>query len=277
MIRRVLVTGAAGNLGRKAIAALLELDEVAVIAVDDQPAHDLGRDVECIQADLSAYDSIWAGRFADVDVVLHLAADPRPVASWQSVLRSNVDLSLNALRAAEEQGVERFVFASSNWVLGGLRFSKQQLTPSTPPRPVNPYGFSKLITERVGALVAARSEMAFLALRIGWCQPGENRPGPHMAFGRWGQELWLSNDDWRQVVQRACTTAFAGFNVVNVMSDNTGMRWDLSETERLLGYRPRSRHTPRLTVRRRISDVAARVRDTLLAPIASAHRFGARW
>jgi nucleoside-diphosphate-sugar epimerase len=274
---RVLVTGAAGNLGRKAIAALAELDASAVLGIDHGPAGDLGSEIELIDADLSTYDPSWAERFRDVDVVLHLAADPRPIATWQSVLRSNLDLSHHVLRAAEQHGVLRFVFASSNWVLGGYRFTNETLTPATPPRPVNPYGFSKLATERDGAAVSARCGMSFLALRIGWCQPGDNRPGSHMAFGRWGQELWLSNDDWHQAVQRACTAPFEGFAVVNVMSDNVGMRWNLTDTERLLGYRPLSRHIPRLPARRRVTNRAAQVRDFVSAPGTGAPRFGARW
>jgi hypothetical protein len=114
-------------------------------------------------------------------------------------------------------------------------------------------------------------------MRIGWCQAGENRPGPHMSFGRWGQQMWLSNDDWCQAVVAACTAPFDGFAVVNVMSDNDGMRWDLADTERLLGYVPRSRHTPRLTARTRITDRAACLRDRAVRPFADALGRGARW
>lgn len=274
---RVLVTGAAGNLGRKAIAALDELDVFDVVGIDHGRIGDPRPTAEYSDADLSTYDRSWAERFAEVDVVLHLAADPRPIATWQSVLRSNIDLSHNVLRAAEESGVKRFVFASSNWVLGGYRFTSETLTPATPPRPVNPYGFSKLATERDGAAISERSGMSFLALRLGWCQPGDNVPGPHMAFGRWGQELWLSNDDWNQAVQRACTSSFEGFAAINVMSDNVGMRWDLTETERVLGYRPLSRHVPRLPAHRRLTNTAARLRDVVFGPGASEPRFGARW
>ena len=61
----------------------------------------------------------WASAFRGVDAVLHLAADRRPEAPWDSLQRLNLDLSMNVLRAAEEGQVRRFAFASSNWVLGG--------------------------------------------------------------------------------------------------------------------------------------------------------------
>ena len=78
-------------------------------------------------------------------------------------------------------------------MLGGYRFTDERLTATTPPRPVNPYGVSKLLIERVGIATGARTGMSFLALRIGYCQPGDDVPGPAMLYGRWGQEMWLSN------------------------------------------------------------------------------------
>jgi nucleoside-diphosphate-sugar epimerase len=271
----VLITGATGNLGAKAVAALRALDDVKVIGIANAPAKaDLG--ITVVFADLSIADKTWDKWFDDVDVVLHLAADMRPVASWDSVIANNIDLSLNVLDAAERHGVGRVVFASSNWVLGGYRFRSDALTPATPPKPVNAYGASKLVIERAGAVLARRGT-DFLALRIGWCQPGDNRPGSHMAFGRWGQQIWLSNDDWRQAVQLSCTAPFEGFAVVNVMSDNAGSRWDLSDTHRLLGYSPTSRRTTRLSPYRHLLDVGARVRDTVFPVRTESPPFGARW
>ena len=275
MTRRVLITGATGNLGAKAVAALRALDDVKVIGVANAPAKgDLH--ITVVFADLSVPDESWDRWFDGVDVVLHLAGDMRPTASWESVIANNIDLSLNVLDAAERHRVGRVVFASSNWVLGGYRFRSDALTPSAPPRPVNAYGVSKLVIERAGAALARRGTH-FLALRIGWCQAGENRPGSHMAFGRWGQQMWLSNDDWRQAVQLACTAPFEGFAVVNVMSDNAGSRWDLSETNRLLGYSPASRHSPRRSPYRALLEVGARVRDRVFPMRAEGPLFGARW
>lgn len=272
---RVVVTGSAGNLGRKAVRALVGVVGAEVVGIDTRPADEPR--VHSVVADLGAYDASWASAFAGADAVLHLAADPRPVASWSEVQRANVDVSLHVLRAAEEHGVGRVVFASTNWVLGGYRFTSTALTPTTPPRPVNPYGYAKAATERDCLAFHARSGIGVLVLRIGWCQPGDNRPGPHMAFGRWGQELWLSNEDWAQAVVGACTAPFTGVEIVNVMSDNAGMRWDLADTERVLGYRPLSHHTPQLTPRTRLAEQAARLRDRGLRPLADALGTGARW
>lgn len=270
---RILVTGASGNLGGKAVAALRSSGADQLVLLDRDPAARHG--VHAV--DLSRADPAWTAHFEGIDVVLHLAADSRPFAGWDAVVADNVDASLNVLQAAVEARVGRFVFASSNWVLGGYRFTAEPLRPSTPPRPVNPYGAAKLFVERAGAELAAGSEMDVVALRIGYCQRGANVPGPQMGFGRWGQEMWLSNDDWAQVAVLACTVPSVPSGVVNVMSRNAGMRWDLTATEELLGYVPTGHHTPVLTASGRLAERAARCRDRWIPRESGSPVFGARW
>jgi nucleoside-diphosphate-sugar epimerase len=270
---RILVTGATGNLGMKAVGAL-----------HDAGVHDLiefGRDAgdrpDVVDVDLAVQYDSWAGHFAGVDVVLHLAADHRATAAWDDVVHHNLDVSLNVFRAAAAAGVDRIVFAASNWILGGYRFTDVPLGPATTPRPVNPYGAAKLFVERLGFDLAARTGIAFLSLRIGYCQPGDNVPGPHMAFGRWGQEMWLSNDDWGQAVVQACRAPFTGAASLNVMSRNRGMRWSLDETAAAIGYSPRSHHRPVMTAVGRTTDALARVRDRIVPGCSPAPLVGARW
>lgn len=272
---RIVVTGSAGNLGRKAVRALVDVVGAEVVGIDTRPTNE--PDVHSVVADLGTYDAAWVTHVAGADAVLHLAADPRPVASWAQVQHLNVDVSLHVLRAVEEQRVPRLAFASTNWVLGGHRFSTTPLTPTTPVRPINPYGYAKAATERDCVALHARTGADVVVMRLGWCQPGENRPGPHMAFGHWGQEMWLSNEDWAQAVVAACTHPWTGCEIVNVMSDNAGMRWDLTDTERVLGYRPRSDHTPRFSARSRLGERAARLRDGPLRRLVDAAGLGARW
>ena len=277
-LRRILVTGATGNLGAKAMRALAAVPNLAVLGMDrrvQSTAVDGAQ--KTVVADLERYDAAWARHFEGVACVLHLAADPKPVSGWDSVLRLNVDVSLNVLRAAEEAAVERVVFASSNWVFGGYRFTQDRLTSELPPRPVNPYGASKVFIERSGRALAARTPIAFLALRIGYCQPGDNRPGPHMAFGRWGQEMWLGNRDWAQAVVKAATAPFSGFATLNVVSRNTGMRWDLEEARTAIGYDPEERHAPRQGALPWIRDRAARQRDRLFPSGRGSPIVGPRW
>ena len=270
---RVIVTGSTGNLGSKAVAALRRLQGWEVVRLGRNSAGE----PDVIMADLERHDVGWAQHFAGAEAVLHLAADPKPVADWSTVVPLNIDLSLNVFRAAEEGRVGRVVFASSNWVFGGYRFRRERLSDSLEPRPVNPYGASKLFIERYGLGFSARTGIAVLILRVGYCQPGANRPGAHMAFGRWGQEMWLGNQDWEQAVVKAITSPFNGAAILNIVSANQGMRWDLDLARATIGYVPTECHGPRLSLTGRLKDFGARLRDWLIPSGAPTPCFGTRW
>jgi hypothetical protein len=233
MNRTVLITGAAGNIGRKLSAhfarlgwSLRRLDVAA-------------SDPEMVACDLAAWDEAWVKQFAGVDAVVHLAGDPRPEAPWESIERLNIDLLLNVYEAAARQGVRRLVFASSNWTVAGHRFGTEPLTTDIEPHPVNPYGVSKLIGERLGRSYRDRWGLSTICLRIGYNQRPPNRPGPQMGWGAWGQEMWLSDRDLCDGFEKAVLAgAELGFAVLNLMSDNPGMRWDIETTRRTIGYAP---------------------------------------
>jgi hypothetical protein len=115
------------------------------------------------------------------------------------------------------------------------------------PYPINPYGVSKLVGERMGHSAHARRGLSVICFRIGYLQRGDNLPGPHMGWGGWGQAMWLSNRDLCQAMERAVLTDGIGFAVLNLMSDNPGMRWDIETTKRMIGYAPQDGAAPVLT------------------------------
>jgi nucleoside-diphosphate-sugar epimerase len=195
------------------------------------------------KADLAVWNEKWVSTFADADAVILLAGDPRPEADWASIQRLNLDLTLNVYEAAVRQRARRVIFASSNWTMAGYRFADGPLPTDLTPFPVNPYGVSKLVGERLGRSFSERYGISAICFRIGYCQPGENRPGPHMNHGTWGQQMWLSNRDLCDGFEKAVTApATVRFAVLNLMSDNPGMRWDIETTKRVIGYAPRDRH-----------------------------------
>lgn len=233
---RILVTGASGHLGQKLSMHLVSAGH-QVTGLDLQARANSPFPV--FTADLSRYSEAWTAAFAGQDAIIHLAADRAPEANWASVIPNNIDAVLNLFEAARSHKVPRIVFASSNWVLGGHRFSEGPLGADTTPHPVNAYGMSKLMGERIGAHYAALHGMTVIATRIGWMQwTHGNQPGPHMAMGRWGQLMWLSDRDFLSGMTAAATTPATGFVVVNLMSNNPGMRWSLEETRRALGFTP---------------------------------------
>ena len=253
MSRTVVITGAAGNIGGKLRAHFGSLGWT-LRSLDVRAAPDVQ------QADLLDADGTWVAALTAADAVIHLAGHPAPTGSWTQG-QQNIDTTANVLRAAREHGARRVIFASSNWVMAGYRFSSTRLSPDLPPHPLNPYGVSKLVGERMGRDVAAQG-LSFIAFRIGWNQgtPG-NQPGPHMRMGAWGQQMWLSDRDLCHGFERAVLADGVRFAVLNLMSDNPGMPWDLDTTRQTIGYSPRDGWTAVLDEdARRREDLARRSR-----------------
>ena len=236
----VLITGAGGHLGRKLFDFLDARPEFTVSGLDIRPVDH----PQIHQADFGAHPD-WAEYFDGVDVIVHLAGDRDPAATWESSIRNNMDATLALYHHAAERGVSRVVLASSNWVHGDKRFTQDRLNSSTPPGPINAYGMSKLFCERTGAYFARERGLSVICLRIGWTQwTHDNQPGPHMAMGLWGQQMWLSDLDCLNGMLAAITVPGVDFAAVNMMSNNEGMRWDMAETRETIGFQPEDRGTP---------------------------------
>jgi nucleoside-diphosphate-sugar epimerase len=243
MSKTVVITGANGNIGTKlrrhfqALGWNLRLTDVTN-----------GGDPSVQASDLSVWDETWVSSFADADAIILLAGMPSPKATWSQVQKLNMDLLLNVYEAAARQRAKRVIFASSNWTMAGHRFAGDELTTDRDPYPVNAYGMSKLIGERIGRSFSERWSLSSISFRIGYCQRGDNRPGPHMGWSAWGQEMWLSDRDLCDGFEKAVTAPESvRFAVLNLMSDNPGMRWDIETTKRTIGYAPKDGHRAQVT------------------------------
>ncbi len=231
----VLITGAGGHLGRKLFDFLEASDHFTVRGLDIRPVDHPNIHL----ADLSGPPS-WVKHLGGVDVIVHLAGDREPTASWKSSVKNNMDATLSLYHHAAAAGVSRVVLASSNWIHGDKRFTNDPLNEETPPGPINAYGMSKLFCERTGAYFAEHQNLSVICLRIGWTQwTHDNQPGTHMAMGRWGQEMWLSDSDFLEGVKAAITVEGVKFAAVNLISNNPGMRWNVEETASTIGFIPK--------------------------------------
>jgi nucleoside-diphosphate-sugar epimerase len=229
---RVLVTGAAGQIGRELVA---ELDRSHDLRLVDRR----GDDPRTIIVDLGR--PLDSEIFRGVDVVIHLAADPDEHAAWASVIDNNVQATWNVLEAAAEQSVSGVVFASSNWAVKAL---ERELAPAcyrpdgpkigsdAAPRPLYPYGISKALGEIAGrSFVDERRLRAFVAVRIGAYGPGPAAPE--------NDPLWIGAADLRSLFRRCVEAELRGFHVVYGVSAQPTAPYDLSYTRELLGWRPR--------------------------------------
>lgn len=279
----VLITGGAGNLGGKLAEAFADRPWCSRIVAVDRAAALAARSfaawpkVQPLALDLAdPAGTGLAAALAGIDTVIHFAvADPMPDASWEDSSAS-VAMTARLLMAARDAGLRRFVFASSNHTVGALKeqpaiapgtLTTDRVAPGT--RMDTPggmvvgtaYGASKALTEPICVAAARPGGLTTVAVRIGWCQSGENRPqtlsaggnpnappgGPATAEGerdlRWFRNMWLSNRDFVALFERAVLASPDAWPapgiVVNGMSANAGMPWDIATTRRLLGYEPK--------------------------------------
>jgi UDP-glucose 4-epimerase len=165
----VLVTGGAGYIGSHAVLALLDAGwPVAVIdnlttgfrfAVPDGVAFYEG-DI----ADAELLARIFAER--GTQAVMHFAGSiivPESVENPLKYYHNNTAKSRALIEAAVAAGVPHFIFSSTAATYGIPQVSP--VTEDTPKEPINPYGWSKLMTERMLADTAAAHPMNYCALR----------------------------------------------------------------------------------------------------------------
>jgi nucleoside-diphosphate-sugar epimerase len=148
-----LVTGGAGFIGSSIVRRLLEQGH-AVTVLDNfstgrrSNIADMIDDIELFEGDLRSYERVH-NAVHGCDVVIHEGALPSVPRSVQDPLTSNevnVNGTLNVLLAARDNDVRRVVFASSSSVYGANPALPK--TEELLPRPISPYGVSKLAAEQ---------------------------------------------------------------------------------------------------------------------------------
>lgn len=165
---RVLVTGGAGYIGSHAVRLLAG-------ARHDVWAYDnlsLGHrravpDGLLIEGQLSDRPRlVEVLRERRIEAVMHFAAFASVGESVSDPARyyeNNVVASLNLLEAMRAAGVMRMVFSSTTATYGVPE--RVPITEDEPQRPINPYGFAKLVVERALADYAAAYGLGYAALR----------------------------------------------------------------------------------------------------------------
>lgn len=153
MGRKVLITGGAGFIGSHLVRALLERGDNVRILDNFSTGNrvnlaGLEGDIEIVEGELRSYERVH-NAVRGQEVVFHQGALPSVPRSVQDPLTTgavNVEGTLNVLLAARDEGVRRFVFASSSSVYGSQE--SLPLMETARPDPISPYGVAKLAAER---------------------------------------------------------------------------------------------------------------------------------
>ena len=228
---RILLTGAAGGLGRVLRERLTRYAEVLRVS-DIAPVGEARTGEEavvCDLADAAAVDAL----VRDVDVIVHLGgvSVERP---FEEVLPANIQGAYHLYEAARRHGVRRIVFASSNHVTGFYR-QDEHIDTLAPQRPDSYYGLSKAFGEQFARFYFDRYGIESVCLRIGSSFP-EPRDRRMLA-------TWLGYDDLEQLVRRAMFVPKVGCTIVYGVSANRDVWWDNSHAAHL-GYVPTESSEP---------------------------------
>ena len=222
---RILLTGAAGNLGRELRTRLRAYcDVLRVSDMAELGSAGPGEEVRRVALeDKAAVDEL----LRDVDVVVHLGgvSTEKP---FEEVLHANIAGTFHVYEGARRHGARRIVFASSNHVTGFYRQS-ETIRPDQPVRPDSYYGLSKAYGENLAQFYWDRHGIETVSLRI-----GSSFPEP---VDRRMLASWLSYDDLERLVMSALSAPVVGHSIIYGMSDNAYTWWD-NTPARHIGYQP---------------------------------------
>ena len=228
---RLLLTGAAGGLGRELRPRLRALARVLRVS-DVLPMAAAGAGEEVVVAaleDVAAVDAMVAGS----DAIVHLGGISVE-GPFLPIVQANIVGVWNLYEAARRHRVRRIVFASSNHVTGFYR-QDEVVSPRDPMRPDSHYGLSKAFGENLSRFYFDRYGIETVCLRIGssFAAPKDRRM----------LATYLSYDDLERLVTASLTAPVVGHSVVYGVSDNARTWWD-NTSARHLGYRPADSSEP---------------------------------
>jgi len=165
----VLVTGGAGYIGSHAVLALLDAGWPVVVLDNLSTGFDwaVPEGVTLVRGDI-ADQPLVARIIAEhgIGAIMHFAGSivvPESVADPLKYYLNNTVKSRALIESAVQGGVRHFIFSSTAATYGIP--DTVPVREDMPTLPINPYGWSKLMTERMLADTAAAHPVNFCALR----------------------------------------------------------------------------------------------------------------
>ncbi|MXU64575.1 NAD-dependent epimerase/dehydratase family protein [Oceanomicrobium pacificus] len=206
---RILLTGAAGSLGRELRSGLAHLTTHLRLAdradMGTAAAHE-----ELVQCDLSDPE-VGMEITRDVDAIVHFAGVAREQ-SFNEIMTDTIPGTYNMFEGARKNGVKRVIFASSIHAVGYYRLEE---VPDTrqPHRPDSFYGMAKCFGEDLASLYWNKFGVESVCLRI--CSALD---APKERRNLWS---WLSFPDTVRLVERSLTAPRTGHSIIFGTSANS--------------------------------------------------------
>ncbi|MFT9257931.1 MAG: NAD(P)-dependent oxidoreductase [Acetobacter sp.] len=223
--KKVLITGAAGALGRQ--LRLSGQDLAPALRLSDRTAiTDLAAYEDSTVADLGNWDAVLEA-VRGCDAIVHLGGQAVE-GPWTDVLNANIVGTYNVYEAARQCGVSRIVYASSIHAVG-FHERTHTIDANAPKRPDSLYGVSKACAEDLSRYYFDKFGIESVCLRIGSCfpKPVDRR---HLI-------TWLSYRDFRSLVACCLDAPRVGHMISFATSRNSQRFWD-NDCASVLGYAP---------------------------------------
>jgi uronate dehydrogenase len=233
-VRRILLTGAAGGVGRAITPMLKTLYPGLVLSDLDPPENTHG--LPFVRADLADMAATQAA-VAGADGIIHLGGYSVE-GPWETILSANIVGCRNMFEASRLAGVRRIVFASSNHVVGFYPRS-EKIAQDVTVLPDTRYGVSKAFGEALGAMYAMKHGIGVACLRIG--NVGET------PLDMRRMSILLHPEDLVQLIAIGLDHPDIVFEVFYGASDNARGWWDNSRAH-AFGYKPKHGSEPMLEI-----------------------------
>ncbi|WP_172296425.1 NAD(P)-dependent oxidoreductase [Pseudoruegeria sp. HB172150] len=224
-MKRLLITGAAGNLGTQMRDRLKHLaDTIRLSDIGDMG--EAGPNEEIMPCDLG--DQVAVEKLVEgCDGIVHFGGKANE-GPWDVIRNANIDGIYNLYEACRLHGCNRVVFASSNHATGFYKQS-EVIDNTVYPKPDGLYGVSKVFGEMMASLYHQKFGIETASVRIGSCFP---EPNNHRML-----YTWLSYGDLATMIERIFDVPKLGCTVIYGASDNSQRFWDNSKVS-WLGWTP---------------------------------------
>jgi len=176
---KILITGGAGYIGSHLVKQLLQTTNEKIVVLDNlvtgfedtiQTLQKI-REFKFIKEDLSNWNKIKEILESEkFDVIIHFAASlivPESVKNPAKYYLNNTANTTNLVDCASKSGVEKFIFSSTAAVYGepNLNDALKGISEEFDTNPINPYGQSKLFSEKIIKDISKISDMKYVVFR----------------------------------------------------------------------------------------------------------------
>lgn len=226
MMKRLLITGAAGGLGKVARHRLAHMAEVLRLSdIADLGPVGLGEEaMTCDLGDAQAVNDLVKG----CDGIVHFGGISVEDC-FSKVSNANILGVYNLYEAARRNGNPRIFFASSNHTVGFYP-QNRKLDAGSTFRPDGLYGVSKCFGEAMALMYHDKFGIETARVRIGSCF---DKPA-----GRRMLATWLSRDDLVSLIECVFRVPRLGCPVIYGVSANDRSWWDNSAVS-YIGWVPK--------------------------------------